>query len=110
MYGCYEALDGGNTADALVDFTGGVSEPMDLIENGYKQDEEKQHELFERVLKVHNRGGLISCSIRVRTRQTQTHASQTNSFIFSTCRSRRPLKRTWRPGWTAAWSRATPTP
>lgn len=70
MYGCYEALDGGNTADALVDFTGGVSEPMDLIENGYKQDEEKQHELFERVLKVHNRGGLISCSIRVRTRQT----------------------------------------
>lgn len=67
MYGCYEALDGGNTADALVDFTGGVSEPMDLIENGYKQDEEKQHELFERVLKVHNRGGLISCSIRATT-------------------------------------------
>uniref|UniRef100_A0AAX7VDE7 Calpain 5a n=1 Tax=Astatotilapia calliptera TaxID=8154 RepID=A0AAX7VDE7_ASTCA len=67
MYGCYEALDGGNTADALVDFTGGVSEPMDLIENGYKQDEQKQHELFERVLKVHNRGGLISCSIRATT-------------------------------------------
>lgn len=67
MYGCYEALDGGNTADALVDFTGGVSEPMDLIENGYKRDEEKQHELFERVLKVHNRGGLISCSIRATT-------------------------------------------
>ena len=72
MCGCYEALDGGNTADALVDFTGGVSEPMDLMENGYKEDEEKQTELFERVLKVHNRGGLISCSIRVR-RRTQTH-------------------------------------
>lgn len=71
MYGCYEALDGGNTADALVDFTGGVSEPMDLIENGYKADDEKRNELFERVLKVHNRGGLISCSIRVRTRQTR---------------------------------------
>lgn len=64
MYGCYEALDGGNTADALVDFTGGVSEPMDLMENGFKEDEEKRNELFERVLKVHNRGGLISCSIR----------------------------------------------
>ncbi|XP_072248125.1 calpain-5a [Leuresthes tenuis] len=67
MCGCYEALDGGNTADALVDFTGGVSEPMDLTENGYKDDEEKQTELFERVLKVHNRGGLISCSIRATT-------------------------------------------
>ncbi|XP_070685758.1 calpain-5a [Pempheris klunzingeri] len=64
MCGCYEALDGGNTADALVDFTGGVSEPMDLTENGFKEDEEKRNELFERVLKVHSRGGLISCSIR----------------------------------------------
>ncbi len=72
MCGCYEALDGGNTADALVDFTGGVSEPMDLMENGFKEDEEKRNELFERVLKVHNRGGLISCSIRVRREQTLT--------------------------------------
>ncbi|KAM9317872.1 calpain-5-like [Pholidichthys leucotaenia] len=64
MCGCYEGLDGGNTADALVDFTGGVSEPMDLKENGFKEDEEKRNELFERVLKVHERGGLISSSIR----------------------------------------------
>lgn len=64
MCGCYEALDGGNTADALVDFTGGVSEPMDLLANEYKGDKEKRDELFERVLKVHDRGGLISCSIR----------------------------------------------
>ncbi|XP_034024396.1 calpain-5-like [Thalassophryne amazonica] len=64
LYGCYEALDGGNTSDALVDFTGGVSEQMDLTEDGYKEDEDKRNELFERVLKVHNRGGLISCSIK----------------------------------------------
>lgn len=64
MCGCYEALDGGNTADALMDFTGGISEPMDLVENGFKDDKDKREELFERVLKVHNRGGLISCSIR----------------------------------------------
>lgn len=65
MYGCYEALDGGNTADALVDFTGGVSEPMDLLEGQMATDEMARNQLFERVLKVHNRDGLISCSIRV---------------------------------------------
>uniref|UniRef100_A0A673FUV5 Calpain 5a n=1 Tax=Sinocyclocheilus rhinocerous TaxID=307959 RepID=A0A673FUV5_9TELE len=61
---CYDALDGGNTADALVDFTGGISEPMDLLEGKFSQEEEARNQLFERVLKVHNRGGLISCSIR----------------------------------------------
>uniref|UniRef100_A0A671SXQ0 Calpain-5-like n=1 Tax=Sinocyclocheilus anshuiensis TaxID=1608454 RepID=A0A671SXQ0_9TELE len=64
LCGCYEALDGGNTADALVDFTGGVSEPMDLLEGKIIQEEEARNQLFERVLKVHSRGGLISCSIR----------------------------------------------
>ncbi|XP_041880152.1 calpain-5 [Corvus kubaryi] len=64
LSGCYEALDGGNTADALVDFTGGVSEPIDLTEGDYVADEAKRNLLFERVLKVHNRGGLISCSIK----------------------------------------------
>uniref|UniRef100_A0A8C5D285 Calpain 5a n=1 Tax=Gadus morhua TaxID=8049 RepID=A0A8C5D285_GADMO len=68
MFGCYEALDGGNTADALVDFTGGVSEPVDLLESGSREaDPEKRGELFDRVLKVHSRGGLISCSIKATT-------------------------------------------
>ncbi|KAG2456570.1 CAN5 protein, partial [Polypterus senegalus] len=64
LYGCYESLDGGNTADALVDFTGGVSEPLDLLEGQFAKEESFRNQLFERVLKVHNRGGLISCSIR----------------------------------------------
>ncbi|XP_077154833.1 calpain-5 [Ranitomeya variabilis] len=67
LVGCYEALDGGNTADALVDFTGGVSEPVELSEGDYINDDHKRNDLFERVLKVHNRGGLISCSIKATT-------------------------------------------
>uniref|UniRef100_F6V5B8 Calpain-5 n=1 Tax=Equus caballus TaxID=9796 RepID=F6V5B8_HORSE len=67
LAGCYQALDGGNTADALVDFTGGVSEPIDLTEGGFAHDEAKRNELFERVLKVHSRGGLISASIKAVT-------------------------------------------
>ncbi|XP_061536872.1 calpain-5-like isoform X1 [Phycodurus eques] len=61
--GCYEALNGGNTADALVDFTGGVSQSICLSESGAKNSMEKQAELFRRVLKVHERGGLISSSM-----------------------------------------------
>nr|XP_025704209.1 calpain-5 isoform X1 [Callorhinus ursinus]XP_025704210.1 calpain-5 isoform X1 [Callorhinus ursinus]XP_025704211.1 calpain-5 isoform X1 [Callorhinus ursinus]XP_025704212.1 calpain-5 isoform X1 [Callorhinus ursinus]XP_025704213.1 calpain-5 isoform X1 [Callorhinus ursinus] len=67
LAGCYQALDGGNTADALVDFTGGVSEPIDLTEGGFANDEAKRNQLFERVLKVHSRGGLISASIKAVT-------------------------------------------
>lgn len=75
LAGCYQALDGGNTADALVDFTGGVSEPIDLAEGDFASDEAKRNALFERVLKVHSRGGLISASIKVRAQgQTQRGA------------------------------------
>lgn len=49
-----------------MDFTGGVSEPVDLLEGQMASDEAARNQLFERVLKVHNRDGLISCSIRVR--------------------------------------------
>uniref|UniRef100_A0AAY4CJ10 Calpain 5 n=1 Tax=Denticeps clupeoides TaxID=299321 RepID=A0AAY4CJ10_9TELE len=62
--GCYEALDGGNTADALVDFTGGVSESIDLLQEKFAENEAERNNLFERILKVHHRGGLISASIR----------------------------------------------
>ncbi|XP_059564359.1 calpain-5 isoform X2 [Myotis daubentonii] len=67
LAGCYQALDGGNTADALVDFTGGVSEPIDLAEGDFANDEAKRNALFERMLKVHSRGGLISASIKAVT-------------------------------------------
>lgn len=30
VYGCYGKLDGGNAADALVDFTSGISKQVDL--------------------------------------------------------------------------------
>ncbi|KAM9811890.1 calpain-5a [Syngnathus typhle] len=61
--GCYEALNGGNTADALVDFTGGVSQSICVSESDAKDNVETQAELFRRVLKVHERGGLISASV-----------------------------------------------
>ncbi|XP_041034860.1 calpain-5-like isoform X2 [Carcharodon carcharias] len=64
LNGCYEALEGGNTADALVDFTGGISEPVALAEENYSADLEKRKKLYQNLLKAHCRRSLISCSIR----------------------------------------------
>ncbi|XP_078056899.1 calpain-5 [Mustelus asterias] len=64
LNGCYEALDGGNTADALVDFTGGISEPVALDKENYSSDLEQRKRLFQNLLKAHSRSSLISCSIR----------------------------------------------
>lgn len=59
----YEALDGGTAADAIVDFTGAVAESIDLVKGKYCENISEQMKLFEDLLKVHKRGGLISCSI-----------------------------------------------
>ncbi|XP_060105774.1 calpain-6 [Heteronotia binoei] len=63
MAGCYEALDGGNTAEAIVDFTGAVAESIDMTKGKYGRDISEQMKLFEDMLKVYQRGGLISCYI-----------------------------------------------
>ncbi|XP_034969472.1 calpain-6 [Zootoca vivipara] len=63
MAGSYEALDGGNTAEAIVDFTGAVAESIDMIDGHYSHDIIEQAKLFEDLLKVQRRGGLISCYI-----------------------------------------------
>lgn len=65
LSGCYESLEGGNTGDAVVDFSGAVVEAINLEEGGYYKDQQKQDQLFEDLLKVYDRGGIISCSIKV---------------------------------------------
>uniref|UniRef100_A0A8D0EGN8 Calpain 6 n=1 Tax=Strix occidentalis caurina TaxID=311401 RepID=A0A8D0EGN8_STROC len=65
LAGSYEALDGGSAADAIVDFTGAVAESIDLVQGKYGEIISEQMKLFEDLLKVHKRGGLISCSITV---------------------------------------------
>ncbi|KAM8835619.1 calpain-5-like isoform 1-T2 [Synchiropus picturatus] len=61
---CYESLEGGNTGDAVVDFSGAVAEAISLEKEAYYKDQKKQDQLFEDLLKVYDRGGIISCSIK----------------------------------------------
>ena len=49
----------------MVDFSGAVAEAIDLEQEAYYKDEAKQEKLFDDLLKVWDRGGIISCSIRV---------------------------------------------
>uniref|UniRef100_A0A8C9V8Q3 Si:dkey-19b23.13 n=1 Tax=Scleropages formosus TaxID=113540 RepID=A0A8C9V8Q3_SCLFO len=64
LNGCYEALEGGNTAEALVDFTGGVSEPLSLDRKLLVGRADKRKVLFQTLARAHSRQALITCSIR----------------------------------------------
>uniref|UniRef100_A0A3B5R6Z1 Si:dkey-19b23.13 n=1 Tax=Xiphophorus maculatus TaxID=8083 RepID=A0A3B5R6Z1_XIPMA len=64
LNGCYEALEGGNTAEALIDFTGGVSEPLSLDCEALSLSSERRKALFQTLAKVHEHKSLITCSIR----------------------------------------------
>lgn len=49
----------------MVDFSGALSELVNLEEGAFYKDQNKQDQLFEDLLKVYDRGGIISCSIKV---------------------------------------------
>uniref|UniRef100_A0A3P9D3A1 Calpain-5 n=1 Tax=Maylandia zebra TaxID=106582 RepID=A0A3P9D3A1_9CICH len=67
LNGCYEALEGGNTAEALIDFTGGVSEPLSLDREALRLHSDQRRALFQTLTKVHECKSLITCSIRGET-------------------------------------------
>ena len=58
LYGSYEALKGGKTSEALVDFTGGVVESVDLMKKEEAEDVKK------RIVKSSKNSSFMSCSIR----------------------------------------------
>ncbi|KAL6118540.1 uncharacterized protein ACO6RY_03326 [Pungitius sinensis] len=64
LNGCYEALEGGNTTEALIDFTGGVSEPLSLDREALAPHSHHRRAFFQTLAKAHERKALITCSIR----------------------------------------------
>jgi hypothetical protein len=70
MYGCYEALSGGQLPDALVEVSGGVPENINLTQSRDQPDTESAR-LFQDLLSMHEKKDLIVCAIRVRASGTR---------------------------------------
>jgi len=66
LYGCYEALDGGELAEALEDFTGGVAENYDISAERYPDNEDKKDKFFQWLSASLDSGSLICVAIPVR--------------------------------------------
>ncbi|XP_071950626.1 calpain-5-like [Antedon mediterranea] len=67
LSGCYENLDGGNTADALTDFTAGVAQTLELTDPKLQEGEQEKEDLWAELRKAHHRNFLMSCSIKIKS-------------------------------------------
>jgi calpain-5 len=61
LAGSYEALAGGFTSEALIDFTGGVSEVIPL--NYFTDENDRDKKNFDYIIEAHEHQAMISCSI-----------------------------------------------
>eukprot|EP00095_Tigriopus_kingsejongensis_P006591 maker-scaffold516_size150393-snap-gene-0.24 protein:Tk06591 transcript:maker-scaffold516_size150393-snap-gene-0.24-mRNA-1 annotation:"calpain t" len=70
LHGSYETLDGGNLSDALVDFTSGVSEVLNIDDptTGYRTDDpERKKDLFKMLMTEMEDHALMCCAVKATT-------------------------------------------
>ena len=65
MFGDYESLSSGHMIDALVDFTGGISERLDLVQMGVDNDPFAGEEFMTSLTNAAESRALITAQIKV---------------------------------------------
>jgi len=65
LFGCYEALSGGELSEALADFTGGVSETRDLQTEPFLTDEDQREQFYDWLVRTINNNGVMCAAINV---------------------------------------------
>ncbi|KAL3848425.1 hypothetical protein ACJMK2_019283 [Sinanodonta woodiana] len=75
LFDCYEALDGGDLGEALEDFTGGVSEQIDVVKQGLRDNTETRANFFAKMQKEMDRKFLMAASIPAETRDEMEAAA-----------------------------------
>lgn len=71
LQGSYEALKGGQTVEAMEDFTGGLGEDFDMKKMREKRDTKELEELRKVIQKGLRRGDLMGCSITAAPNQIE---------------------------------------
>ena len=62
-------LDGGNLAEALVDFTGGVAEPIDMVEANFTMHPTEKEELFQKMKDANHKEALMAAAISAKSQE-----------------------------------------
>jgi len=79
LYGCYEALDGGELAEALEDFTGGVAENYDIAAERYLENDDKRENFFQWLAASLDAGSLICVAIPVSSSSNNNNNNNNNN-------------------------------
>jgi len=81
LHGCYEALNGGSMAEALVDLTGGVSEKISL-EVPETIEMRDNGQLWKMLTKYHQLGYMVGCSKVVKNEDGTQEETMGNQGIL----------------------------
>ena len=65
LFGCYEALSGGELSEALEDFTGGVSETKDLKNEPLLANEDDRDKFYDWLVSTIDNNGVMCAAISV---------------------------------------------